>query len=848
MNTVDAGNRLENTARCGDLAKDRDLRKTMTDALRAPLLFAGILLSACSGNYSLDNAATGNNNGGVPGTPSSSVQEFFGKSTQSNLSFCRTCHVPGGVADTDAGKRFMLSSDSSRDYANLLTSWTALGKGIDSNKLLTNPSDPAQHHSGGQPWPVGSQPYNAMKVVLTCWDNPAACAAMLAGGVVPPVAQLPLLGSKRAQHVWASYCEGKTDDVALPVDPRSLIRPGINAGKAVYYNAWWQDCRAKLSAQEQRPKTCGDYRTRRDRGLHFLEDELPASPVAASAYNDTWKKWGLTERPANFDQMYTLRYGLNHAPFNNPYPLPGEDPNASNGGSGQLPLGLRQLKDASGKWTSGIGSAACFQCHGGQIGDPSPGEHELITLNNLGLGNNNFDVVMSGQDSGPFSGTPLSSLLPATSVDSLFNIGIKQRGQNNAVGAFEVLITLLDFDSLGLNPNPLKTVVGATGVQDTAHPLAHTQDTPAWWNFGSRPRKFFDAGISNDSTRIIMAAGPGDSQNLVTLDGKAYRDRIKAYDEDLATFFLSLKSPAYPAAIDTALAEQGAVLFHSKNLWAMDGNKDRAKPLGGNGSCASCHGVYSPRYVNDSNYLETPALEGVAGHISPLNVIGTDRARSDMLTPTLRERWDSTYWGYTDGMPGFVAPGVKDPITESLDDMLPAALRPTGVCGWEKEVIGYQAPPLYGVWATSPYFHNGSVPTLDEVLNSSKRKPIWRRKLQTVGPVTGFDQRVSSAYDFDAVGWKHDTLSCSDIPGNALSNCNPVDDQGPSLVQMVANFLNGMVAWSGAVVVPDPTPGAIDKRLVYDTRVLGNGNGGHEFTDVLTDQERKALIEYLKTL
>jgi hypothetical protein len=140
------------------------------------------------------------------------------------------------------------------------------------------------------------------------------------------------------------------------------------------------------------------------------------------------------------------------------------------------------------------------------------------------------------------------------------------------------------------------------------------------------------------------------------------------------------------------------------------------------------------------------------------------------------------------------------------------------------------------------------VPTLDEVLNSSKRKPIWRRKLQTVGPVTGFDQRVSSAYDFDAVGWKHDTLSCSDIPGNALSNCNPVDDQGPSLVQMVANFLNGMVAWSGAVVVPDPTPGAIDKRLVYDTRVLGNGNGGHEFTDVLTDQERKALIEYLKTL
>ncbi|TXH03163.1 MAG: hypothetical protein E6R07_12735, partial [Nevskiaceae bacterium] len=761
------------------------------------------------------------------------------------------------------------SSDPNQDYANLLKSWTLLGKGVASNKLLSKPSDPAQHHSGGQPWPVNSQAYNAMKVVLTCWDQPDSCAAMLAGGVTAPVTPLPLLGSKHAQHLWDSYCANSgnplPDGAVLPQDPRQLIRPGVNAGKAVYYNAWWEDCRVNLTADEQRPKTCGDYRKRRDRGLSFLEDELPVSSVTAAAYNDTWKKWGLTSRPDNFDQLYTLRYGLNHAPFRNPYPLPGEDPNATNGGSGQLPLGLRQMKDATGKWTSQIGTAACFQCHGGQVGDPAAGEPELITLGNLGLGNNNYDVVIAGQDAGPFAGTPLSPLLPATSVDSLFNIGIKQRGQNNAVGAFEVLITLLDLDSLGLNPDPLKTIVGATGVQDQAHPLAHTQDTPAWWNFGSRPRKFFDAGVSNDSTRIIMAAGPGDYQNLVTLDGKAYRDRIKAYDEDLATFFLSLKSPewpqgyctntdgtpvtnAKPGCIDRALAEQGAVLFHSKNLWAMDGNKDRPKPLGGNGSCASCHGVYSPRYVNDPAYLETPALEGVAGHISPLAVIDTDHARSDMLTPTLRQRWVSTYWGYPDGTPGWIDPVNKNPVQEALDDDFPMALRPTGLCEWEQEVIGYQAPPLYGVWATAPYFHNGSVPTLDEVLASSKRKPIWRRKLQTLDGVTGFDQRMNVAYDYDAVGWKHDTLSCSDLPGDPLANCNPVNDQGPSLTQMVQNFLNGMVAWSGVLPVPDLAPGSSDKRFIYDTRILGNGNGGHIFTDVLTDQERKAIIEYLKTL
>jgi endo-cleaving rubber dioxygenase len=50
------------------------------------------------------------------------------------------------------------------------------------------------------------------------------------------------------------------------------------------------------------------------------------------------------------------------------------------------------------------------------------------------------------------------------------------------------------------------------------------------------------------------------------------------------------------------------------------------------------------------------------------------------------------------------------------------------------------------------------------------------------------------------------------------------------------------------LVIPDPAPDSIDKRLVYDSRILGNGNDGHEFTDVLTEAERKALIEYLKTL
>ncbi len=789
-----------------------------------------------------DKGSGGGTGGGALQTP----QAFFAASVAPNLAHCRGCHLPGAIADVPGGDRFLLAPDPAGDYAALQASWRALGEGVDSNPLLTMPSDEALNHSGNQPWRRGSQAYSAMRTLLGCWDDPDNCTLGDGGDI----AELPpLLGSKRGRHVWAEFCDNNPPQATLPEDPRSLVTSGRYQGKTVFFNGWWEDCHAALPETEQHPKTCEDYLERRDRGRDFLLNELPVAAMSAEDFRNSWQKWGLDERPDDFDAMYTLRYGLNVAPFDNPYPLQGEDPKLTNGGSGQLPLGLRQLKDDNGNWTGQIGTAACFSCHGGQIGDPKAGEQAVLSMANLGLGNNNYDAIMAARDGSPFAGSELVDLLPPIDGNTLFNVGIKQRGQNNAVGAFEFLNTLLDLDSLGFNPNPLKTMGGDSGVQDVSHPLAHTQDTPPWWNMGSRPRKFFDAGVSNDSTRIIMAAGPGELGELFSVDGKYYRDRIEQYDQDLEAFFLSLESPAWPGEIDEALAEQGAVLFHSKDLWAQPGNADRPRPPGGNGSCASCHGAYSPRYVNDPNYLEDPRLEGIASHISPLAVIGTDRARSDMLTPTLREGWDTTYWGYPEGAEGYVAPGTKDPLTEAADDVAPN--RPVGACGWEKTVIGYQAPPLYGVWATAPYFHNGSVPTLELVLDSSQRPAIWRRQLQSMGPngeVTGFDQRLGAAFDTGAVGWKHQALHCSDIPGSQEMNCSPVEDEGPSLVQLAQNYLNSTLSWAGLLTIPDPAEGAVDKRLVYDSRILGNGKDGHEFSDVLTEAERKAIIEYLKTL
>jgi mono/diheme cytochrome c family protein len=110
---------------------------------------------------------------------------------------------------------------------------------------------------------------------------------------------------------------------------------------------------------------------------------------------------------------------------------------------------------------------------------------------------------------------------------------------------------------------------------------------------------------------------------------------------------------------------------------------------------------------------------------------------------------------------------------------------------------GYQAPPLDGVWATAPYLHNGAVPTLYDMLNSKTRPKLFTRSYRT----------DADAYDAVKVGWK---------------------------VQVLDR-------------VPDGLP-PFERRKIYDTTQPGRSNAGHTFGDHLTEDERWAVIEYLKTL
>ncbi len=101
---------------------------------------------------------------------------------------------------------------------------------------------------------------------------------------------------------------------------------------------------------------------------------------------------------------------------------------------------------------------------------------------------------------------------------------------------------------------------------------------------------------------------------------------------------------------------------------------------------------------------------------------------------------------------------------------------------------GYIAPPLDGVWSTAPYLHNGSVPFLEAVLNTKLRPKYWKRNF------------ANNKYDVSQMSWEFTAVA---------------------------------------------TPG--DKQ-VYNTDLKGYGNQGHEFGDKLSDTERRAVLEYLKTL
>jgi len=250
--------------------------------------------------------------------------------------------------------------------------------------------------------------------------------------------------------------------------------------------------------------------------------------------------------------------------------------------------------------------------------------------------------------------------------------------------------------------------------------------------------------------------------------------------------FSGLKSPKWPGdilpPIDEKLAVQGAELYKTH--------------------CQECHRppVTDKAFFDFANKNWWTANQAgqpimIVENI-PIKHIGTDPAQAtDMTTRTVTLPSETKRVAFAIALQDVFARTVNylyDEHRPPLDSRQRQEFNgnmPNEVRG----ALAYKAQPLNGIWATPPYLHNGSVPTIDALLGPAADRP----RTFYLG---------NREYDPVKLGYKTDKL------------------------------VNG---------------------FEFDTSIRGNSNMGHEFAKgegsgrigpPLSPDQRKALIEYLKTL
>jgi hypothetical protein len=191
----------------------------------------------------------------------------------------------------------------------------------------------------------------------------------------------------------------------------------------------------------------------------------------------------------------------------------------------------------------------------------------------------------------------------------------------------------------------------------------------------------------------------------------------------------TLPPPKYPYPIDTMLASRGATAYQQ--------------------NCIECHG--------DHRFRDGVKSGARVGLVEPIDSIGTDPYRLNSYTLTFAA---NQYALYPDSSYRF------------------SHFRKTN---------GYANQPLDGIWLRAPYLHNGSVPTLRDLLEPPERRPI-------------VFYRGNDVFDQTNVGF------VSDVPGDGTRT-----------------FFR------------------------FDTMIAGNGNGGHDYGTSLPDEDKRAIVEYMKT-
>lgn len=327
-------------------------------------------------------------------------------------------------------------------------------------------------------------------------------------------------------------------------------------------------------------------------------------------------------------------------------------------------------------------------------------------------------------------------------------------------------------------------------------------DYPQLWDMWTFDWVQWNGSAQQPMARNIgEALGVGATLSFFDADGQPlkgddrYPSSVRLRDLHLIEQTLQrLKPPAWPeallGAIDKTQAAKGRELFTE--------------------NCAGCH---VPRTVqSDGRWVQhlkmlpvefigtdPGAANNIADHRFDLSALQWDPAElaqlDVQLQPTPTESLDLSKLSSAKGL-AYVTAFVGNRAYR--DANIPAAERPDmdgfGLPIGVRELRAYKARPLAGVWATAPFLHNGSVPSLYQLLSPQDER------------VTTF-YKGTFEYDPRHLGYRTEA------------------------------FTNG---------------------FMFDTRITGNHNSGHEFRAgkrgdgvigrLLQPEERWALLEYLKVL
>ena len=382
-------------------------------------------------------------------------------------------------------------------------------------------------------------------------------------------------------------------------------------------------------------------------------------------------------------------------------------------------------------------------------------------------------------------------------------------GRLDAVGMIFNRLTGLD---IGTTPDRMIPGNIQTAAAPVRYPFlwnAPKQDFTQWPGFSANGNDLLGLVRNTGEVYGVFAVfhPVKDKQNLL---GYNYLNQNSADFNGLRALEQSVKligPPKWPFSIDSNLAAKGAQIFGQAP---------------GQGQCATCHwpqpgadrGPLSPTWktpiqnvgTDTKEYdvlnwqVQTGVLQGATilpGTLGPLKPTDTaikvlsvsvagsilqDCARNPLacLAAAASPAPKATAAGVTAPPPAALTARTVTSAPQTRE--LAQALTPPPINA------AYESRVMNGIWAAAPYLHNGSVPTLSDLLSPPDQRPASF----AVGP----------AYDTTKIGL--------------------------AAVQ----------------------PGSTYKMTTTDCSALNSGNSrcGHDFGTHLSASDRAALLEYLKTL